>query len=40
VESDTWAAAVEDARNVFDMTQMWGAALKENVVIAPRLVGT
>ena len=40
VESDTSAAAVEDARNVFDMTQMWGAALRENVVIAPQLVGT
>jgi uncharacterized protein (TIGR02118 family) len=40
VESDTWAAAVEDAQNVFDMAQMWGAALRENVVIAPRLVGT
>jgi hypothetical protein len=25
--------------NVFDMTQMWGAVLKENVVIAPQLVG-
>jgi uncharacterized protein (TIGR02118 family) len=40
VESETWAAAVEDAQNVFDMTQMWGAALTENVVIAPQLVGT
>ena len=40
VESDTWAAAVEDAQNVFDMTATWGAALKENVVIAPQLVGT
>ena len=40
IESDTWAAAVEDAQNVFDMSQMWGAALKENVVIAPQLVGT
>jgi len=39
VESDTWATAVEDAQNVFEMTQMWGAALKENVVIAPQLVG-
>jgi uncharacterized protein (TIGR02118 family) len=38
VESDTWATAVEDAQNIFDMTQMWGAALKENVVIAPQLV--
>ncbi len=40
VESGTWAIAVEDAQNVFDMTQMWGAVLKENVVIAPQLVGT
>jgi hypothetical protein len=39
VESDTWAVAVEDARNVFDMTQMWGAALKENVVVPPPLAG-
>jgi hypothetical protein len=39
VESGTWATAVEDAQNVFDMTQMWGAAVKENVVIAPQLVG-
>jgi len=39
VESDTWATAVEDAQNVFDMTHMWGAALKENVVISPQLVG-
>ena len=40
VESETWAVAVEDAQNVFDMTQMWGAALKENVVIAPQFAGT
>jgi len=40
VESDTWAVAVEDAQNVFDMTQMWGAALTENVVVPPPLVGT
>jgi len=39
IESDTWAVAVEDARNVFDMTQMWGAALEENVVIEPELTG-
>jgi len=25
---------------VFDMTQMWGAALTENVVVPPPLVGT
>lgn len=35
VESDTWAVAVEDGQNVFDMTQLWGAVLKENVVVAP-----
>lgn len=39
VESERWATAVEDAHHVFDMTQMWGAVLKENVVIAPQLVG-
>jgi hypothetical protein len=39
VQSDAWAAAVKDGENVFDMTQLWGAALKENVVIAPQLVG-
>ncbi len=37
VESDTWAVAVEDAQNVFDMTQMWGAVLRENVVVPPPL---
>ena len=37
VESDTWALAVEDAQTLFDVSQMWGAALKENVVIPPRL---
>jgi hypothetical protein len=30
---------VEDAQNVFDMTQMWGAALRENVVVPPPLKG-
>ena len=40
VESETWAVAVEDGQNVFDMTQMWGAALKENVVIPPQIAGT
>jgi len=35
VESDTWAEAVEDGLNVFDMSQLWGAVLKENVVVAP-----
>jgi hypothetical protein len=39
VESDTWALAVEDAQNVFDMTQMWGAALRENVVVPPPPAG-
>jgi EthD domain-containing protein len=39
VESDTWALAVEDAQNVFDMTQMWGAVLRENVVVPPPLNG-
>ena len=40
VESDTWALAVEDAQNVFDMNQMWGAALTENVVVPPPLAGS
>jgi hypothetical protein len=40
VESDAWTAGVKDGHNVFDMSQMWGAVLKENVVIAPQLVGT
>ncbi|MBV9198075.1 MAG: EthD domain-containing protein [Solirubrobacterales bacterium] len=40
VESDTWAVAVEDAQNVFDMTEMWGAVLNENVVVAPQLART
>ena len=35
VQSDTWALAVEDARTLFDVSQMWGAALKENVVVPP-----
>ena len=39
VESDTWAAAVEDAQNVFDMTRMWGAVLKDNIVVPPPLAG-
>jgi uncharacterized protein (TIGR02118 family) len=39
VESSTWAVAVEDAQNVFDMTQMWGAALRENIVVPPPLLG-
>lgn len=35
VESKTWAVAVEDGLNVFDMSQLWGAVLKENVVVVP-----
>jgi uncharacterized protein (TIGR02118 family) len=35
VESEAWARAVEDGQNVFDMTQLWGAALQENVVVEP-----
>ena len=34
VESPTWAEAVADGANLFDMTQMWGAVLKERVVKA------
>ncbi len=34
VESDTWAEAVEDGQNLFDMSQMWGAVLDERVVKA------
>ena len=32
IESDAWAAAVEDGENVFDMSQLWGAVVKERVV--------
>lgn len=35
IESDAWAAAVEDGLNVFDMNNLWGAVLWENVVVAP-----
>jgi hypothetical protein len=35
VESDVWAVAVADGLNVFDMTQLWGAVLQENVVVPP-----
>jgi uncharacterized protein (TIGR02118 family) len=35
IESDAWAAAVEDGLNVFDMNNLWGAVLEENVVVAP-----
>lgn len=40
VESDTWAEAVEDAKTVFDMAMMWGAALTENVVVPPPVTNT
>jgi uncharacterized protein (TIGR02118 family) len=32
VNSRTWAEAVEDGPNVFDMSQLWGAVLKERAV--------
>jgi uncharacterized protein (TIGR02118 family) len=32
VNSPTWAEAVEDGLNVFDMSQLWGAVLHERVV--------
>jgi uncharacterized protein (TIGR02118 family) len=32
VESPTWAEAVADGENLFDMSQMWGAVLHERVV--------
>ena len=40
VESDTWAVAVEDGLKVFDMSQLWGAVLRENVVVAPPVPAT
>jgi hypothetical protein len=40
IESDAWAGAVIDGDNVFDMSQLWGAVLKERVVKGEReLVG-
>jgi hypothetical protein len=40
VESDAWAEAVVDGDNFFDMSQLWGAVLKERVVKGEReLVG-
>jgi uncharacterized protein (TIGR02118 family) len=41
VESPTWAEAVEDGQNLFDMNQMWGAVLSEQVRRAgtPELAG-
>jgi hypothetical protein len=35
VRSPTWELAVEDGLAVFDMSQLWGAALREHVVVAP-----
>ena len=32
VSSPTWAEAVEDGFTVFDMSELWGAVLKERVV--------
>jgi uncharacterized protein (TIGR02118 family) len=32
VTSPTWAEAVEDGLNVFDMSQLWGAVVEERVV--------
>jgi uncharacterized protein (TIGR02118 family) len=32
VNSAAWAEAVEDGLNVFDMSQLWGAVVKERVV--------
>jgi uncharacterized protein (TIGR02118 family) len=32
IESDAWADAVVDGENVFDMSQLWGAVLRERVV--------
>jgi hypothetical protein len=32
IESDAWADAVADGVNVFDMSQLWGAVLRERVV--------
>jgi hypothetical protein len=32
IESPTWAKAVEDGYNVFDMTELWGARVEERIV--------
>ena len=32
IQSSTWAKAVEDGYNVFDMTNLWGARLQERIV--------
>jgi len=34
VQSDAWAEAVVDGDNVFDMSQLWGAVVKETVIKA------
>jgi uncharacterized protein (TIGR02118 family) len=36
IQSPTWAKAVEDGYNVFDMTDLWGARLEERVVKGSR----
>ena len=33
VASAAWAAAVEDARNLFDTSSIWGAAVSERVIV-------
>jgi uncharacterized protein (TIGR02118 family) len=40
IESDAWAEAVVDGDNVFDMTQLWGAVLRERVVKEERDLAT
>jgi hypothetical protein len=40
MQSPGWRALLEDGANVFDMSQLWGAVLKERVVKGEReLVG-
>jgi hypothetical protein len=36
IHSPTWAKAVEDGYNVFDMTNLWGARLEERVIKGDR----
>ena len=38
MNSEAWARAVDDVPNLFDGSALWGAALKENVVVAGELV--
>jgi uncharacterized protein (TIGR02118 family) len=38
VSSEAWARAVDDVPNLFDGSALWGAALRENVVVAGELV--